>query len=127
MRAIKQRQLHDFARRRARQQIEALKNKTEFVVANVGQLDAVERGNIGVIQDVATGSQPNETTNNVHERRYARTTRAHQRDELSALNLERNATHRMNIDVAGMIRLVHVDQLDDFSVLHVDLASASTR
>ena len=127
MRAIKQRQLHVFARRCARQQIETLKNKTEFMVANVGQLVAVERGNIGVIQNVATGSRPIETTDNVHERRFSRTTRAHQRDELAALNLERNATHRMNIDVAGMIRLVHVDQLDDFSVLHVDLASASTR
>ncbi len=104
-----------------------MENKTEFVIANIGQLIAIEHGNIGVVQNVATGSWPIETTNNIHERRFSRTTRAHQRDELAALNLERNAAHRMNIDVAGMIRLVHVDQFDDFSVLHVDLASASTR
>src|SRR6266567_1656297 len=127
MRAIKQRQLDVLTGGCSRQQIEALKNETEFVVADVRQLIAVEHGNIRLVQNVATESRPIETTKNVHERRFSRTARAHQRDELAALNLERNAAHRMNIDVAGMIRLVHVDQFDDFSVLHVDLASASTR
>src|SRR6266566_5246202 len=104
MGAVKERQLDVLTGGCSRQQIEALKNETEFVVANVGQLIAIERGNIGVIQNVATRSRSIETTDNVHERRFSRTTRAHQRDELAALNLERNAAHRVNVNIAGVIR-----------------------
>ena len=118
MRAVKQRQLDVLARRGARQQIETLKNETEFVIANVGELIAIEHGNVGVVQKVTTGGRPIETTENVHQRRFAGTARAHERDEFAALDLERNAAHGVHIDIAGVIRLVNVDQFDDFAVFH---------
>jgi len=39
------------------------------------------------------------------------------------LNFERNATHRVNIHIAGAIGLMHVGQFDDFAVFHVTLAT----
>ena len=54
--AVKQRQLDVFARRSARQQIKALKNETEFAIANVGQLIAIEPGNVRVIEKVTAGA-----------------------------------------------------------------------
>ena len=122
MRAVKQWQLDILARRSARQQIETLKNETEFVIANICELIAIEHGNIGIIQNVTTGSRPIETSKNIHERRFAGTARSHQRDEFAALDLERNAAHRVNIDIAGVIRLVNVDQFDDFAVFHSSMS-----
>src|SRR5437764_1154156 len=125
MGAIEQRQLYVLARRCARQQIKALKNKTEFVVANVGQLISIQHRNIGIVQKVAPGSWPIEAAKNVHERRFAGTARAHKCEEFAALNLERNTADGMHFNVAGAIRFVDVGQLDDFTVLHVGVGGSA--
>src|SRR5437764_12006949 len=125
MGAIEQRQLYVLARRCARQQIKALKNKTEFVVANVGQLISIQHRNIGIVQKVAPGSWPIEAAKNVHERRFAGTARAHKCEEFAALNLERDPADGMHFNVAGAIRFVDVGQFDDFTVLHVGVGGSA--
>src|SRR5262249_163586 len=119
--AVKQRQLDVFASGRARQQIETLKNETEFVIANISELIAVQRRHVVVVQNIATRSWAIEATENIHQRRFTGTACAHQRDKLASLNLERNAAHRMNIDIARVIRLVDVNEFNNFAVLHGNL------
>src|SRR5262249_7743772 len=120
-RSVKQRQLDILAGRCARQQIETLKNETEFVIANVGEPIAIQFRHVGFVQNISPGCRAVETTDNVHQRRFAGATRAHERDKLAALNLKRHAADSVNIDITSVIRLVNVDQLDDFAVFHGNL------
>ena len=123
--AVQQRQLDIFESGRAGQQIEVLKDEPDLVIANVRQLIAIERGNIGFIKHVSAGCRPIETTENIHECRFAGTARAHQRDKFAALDFERDAAHRVHFHLAGAVRLVDIAQPDDRAVVHVDLNSGS--
>jgi hypothetical protein len=71
MRAVKQRELHIFPSRRARQQIKILENETEFTVSNVGQLNPIQGRNIGIIEHVSAHARSIEATKNVHESGFA--------------------------------------------------------
>ena len=52
MLAVEQRQLDIFERGGAREQVETLENETEFAVANVGQLIAVEPGDVDAVEQI---------------------------------------------------------------------------
>jgi hypothetical protein len=125
MLAVKKRQLDIFTRRCSRQQIETLKNKSDLAVANIGELVPIQTGNIGAIEKVTPGRRTVETTENIHESRLARATRAHQRDEFALLDLERDATHRPHLHLAGMIRLSHVVQVNQRAIVHIDLGGSA--
>src|SRR5207247_593487 len=55
-----------------------------------------EAGDILAVQDVAAGRGGVETAENVHEGGLPRTGGAHDRDELAALDLDRQAAERVN-------------------------------
>src|ERR1700682_3663466 len=93
MMPIKQRQLHIFTRGSAREQIETLKNKSDLAVANVGELVSIQTGNVGAIEKVTPGRRAVETTENIHEGRFAGTARAHKRDKFTLADFERDPTH----------------------------------
>jgi len=57
----------------------------------------------------------------IHERRFTGAARSHQRDKLAAVDFERDAAYSVHVDIAGMIRLVDVDQFDDFAVFHFSI------
>ena len=75
--AVNQWQLHVFSCRRARQQIEILEDEPDFAIANIGKPIAIERRNICIIQDVTARAWAVETPQNIHERGFSRTARAH--------------------------------------------------
>ena len=108
--AIKQRQLHVFPCRCARQQIEVLKNKTDLAIANVRELVSLQSGHIRSVEQVAACAWPIETADNIHQSRFAGAARAHQGDEFTALDLERNAAHRPHFHLAGAIRFMNIIQ-----------------
>ena len=117
MLAVEQRQLDILHRGGAREQIEALENETDLAVADVGQLVAIESGDVGAVEQVTAARRAVEAAEHVHQGRFARAARAHDGDELAALDLQRNAAHRMHIHLAGAVGLVDVLQLDDSGVL----------
>src|SRR5713101_6073309 len=121
--AIKQRQLHVFPCRCARQQIEVLKNKTDLAIANIRELVPLQSGHIRAVEQVSACAWPIETAENIHQSRFAGAARAHQGNKFTALDLERNAAHRAHFHLAGAIRFLHVDQSDNFTVVHVDAFS----
>src|SRR6266404_1682380 len=114
--SVKQRQLHVFARGSSREQIEALKDKSDLAVAYIGELVSIQTGNIGPIEKITPGRRPIETTKNVHESGLAGTARAHQRDEFALLDFERDTAHGAHFHLAGMIRLSHIVQVNQRAI-----------
>src|SRR5207247_1360837 len=54
-----------------------------------------------------------EAADQVHERALARARRAHHRDELAAIDVQRNAAQRLHLDVAHPVDLDQLARLDD--------------
>jgi len=79
--------------RGAGQEIEALENEAEFFVPQVGQLVAVERGDIDVVEQVEPARGPVEAAQRIHQRGFAGAAGAHQRHHLPLVELERDAAH----------------------------------
>ena len=110
---VKHRHLDVFARGRPRQQVEPLEYKADFFVAHIRERVAVERGNVNAIQPVMPARRPVQRADHVHQRAFAGAARAHDGDEFAGKNLQRNAAHRMDVHLAGVIRLVDGVELDD--------------
>src|SRR6266571_5227791 len=85
---VEHRQFDVLERRSSGQQIETLKNKTNLLVPNIGQLVAVELGDVGAVQPITPLSGPIQAADDVHESGFARTTGAHDGDKLAAGHFE---------------------------------------
>ena len=68
---IKHRHLDIFQRGRAREQIEALKDKPDFFVANVRERVAVQGGNVNAVKPVMAARRPVERADHIHQRGFA--------------------------------------------------------
>src|SRR4030095_17189415 len=118
---VEERQLDVLERRRARQEIKALENETKLAIANVGQLIAVETGNIEAIEQVAAVSWAIEATEQIHQGGFPRTTRAHKGDKLTARDFQRNAANGGHVHFTGTAGCVHVLQPNDSGTRsHID-------
>src|SRR5436190_23376005 len=109
---IQHRQLDILKGRRARKQIEALEDETDFARTNVGALVLRHLGNILAVEDVTTLRRTIETTENVHHRRLARTRGTHNRHELAFANRQRSAAQRVHLNIAHRVGLVNVLELN---------------
>src|SRR3954471_23833013 len=87
---VQHRQLDVLERRSARQQVESLKNETDFLVAYIGQFIPVELRDIYSIEEVFPGGWPVEAAERIHHGGFSRAARAHQRHKLARANLQRN-------------------------------------
>ena len=90
-----------------------MKDEAEFLVANVGQLLAVEFGHVHVVEQIASARRAVETAENVHQSGLAGTTRTHDGDEFALLDFQGDATHGVHIHFAGVVGLVNVFEFDD--------------
>src|SRR5215203_3841160 len=113
MSAVKQRKLYVFPRRGAGQEIEILKNETEFSVPDVRVRIRCELRNIRSIEEIAAMSGPVQAAQDIHDGGFTGAARAHQRDELTALHFQSNAADRVHFHFPVSIRLVHLLQADD--------------
>ena len=100
---VKQRQFDIFLRGRTRQQVETLKDKTEFLVSQFGQLFAVEIGHGDAIKEIGSGRGLVEAADGVHQRGLARTAGAHDGHELAAVDVQRDAAHGFHLNLAGLV------------------------
>src|SRR5436309_16089852 len=85
---VEQRQLDVAQRGRAWQQVEALKIKPDFLVANVRQLIMIQLGRIDSLEHVAAGGGTVQTADEVHQGRFARTAGTQNGAELGRGNLD---------------------------------------
>ena len=122
---VEHRQFDIFQSGRAREQIKALKNKPDFLIADVGQLVAIELRNVNVVEQVTALRWAVETADDVHQRGFSRTARAHERDEFTLKNFQRHAAHRLHLDFTGLVGLVNVRQFDDR--LHANISTLTCR
>src|SRR5437899_1502857 len=88
-----------------RDQVEARKDEADLAIANGREVVIVELGDIGAVEHVATGGGDVEAADDVHERRLARSARAHDGDELTAFDQQVDAPQRLNLDPAHAVGL----------------------
>src|SRR4030095_11090416 len=62
---------------------------------------------------------PVETTQNVHECGFPGTARAHERYEFAAFDFQRYAPHGGHFHLSSAIGLMHIDQPNECTVVHV--------
>jgi hypothetical protein len=67
----------------ARQQVESLKNEAEFAKPDVCQRVIVELRNIDAIERIRAARRSVEAADEIHQRRFARARRPHDRDVLA--------------------------------------------
>lgn len=124
---VEERELDVFPRGGAREQVKTLKNETELVIANVGELIALKFGNVDAIEEKSAAGRAIEAAEDVHEGRFAGSARAHEGDEFPRSNLERNAADGVHFDFTGLVSLVDVFQPNDSLCRHPRTKSGDGR
>ena len=98
---------------RARQQVERLKDKSDFAISNRRQLVIIHFCHVSPVEVVTPRGWRIETTNHVHERRFAAAARAHHRDVFVTLNLQRDAAQCVHGLFAHYVILSDVLDIND--------------
>ena len=99
-----QRQLNIFENGKGLQQLEGLENKSYFFSAQLSEAGIIQgRSSYPIQQDLA-GSGEVHGASKIEESRFSAAASADQRDELAALNVQRDAIQR--VDVFTVIRIV---------------------
>src|ERR1019366_5531420 len=82
-------------------------------IAQHGQLPAIELCHFVAIEQVGTTGRLVETPKHVHEGGLARPTRAHDRDELAALDFQSHTPNGLHLDLASVICLGEVLEMKE--------------
>ena len=96
----------------ARQQIERLKNETNFAISDVGEFIVHHRGNILAGELIMTGRRRIETTQHIHQGGFPGARRPHDREIFVAVNFEIHAPKGLNDLGAHFIELGHAFDID---------------
>ena len=120
---IDQRQLDVMQRCGAGQQIERLEYESDFFVANAGQLIVGHRADEIAVDEVLAPGRCIETSDQVHQSRFAGTRRSHDRDVLAALDLDVHAGDGVDLLVAHDVGLPEIVRPDD-DVVALELLAA---
>src|ERR1700682_1135100 len=95
-RAVKQRKLYVLERAGPRQQVELLEYEANFLVADLGELVAIQFSDIDAIQQVSPRGRLVQAAENVHERGLARSRGAHDGHEAPLADVERHTAQGMD-------------------------------
>ena len=87
---VNQWQFHVAQRIGARQQVERLENKADFLVPDPRKLVVVYLTDVDAVQFVSAGSRRVQATDEIHQGRFARTGRAHDGHVFAAANFQGN-------------------------------------
>lgn len=110
---VEHRQLDILPSRRARQQIEPLKNKPNLSVPDFGQLFPAQFGNVHAIEFESSSSRLIQTPQDVHQGRFPGAARSHYRHEFARLHRQRHIADGMNFHVAGLIHFMNAVEIED--------------
>lgn len=95
-------------RRKRRQEVEFLKNKSDSVFAQPRALGVVERGKIHPVDHHAPLRGPRQPAQQVKERGLAGTGRAHNRHKFSAFHSQRNPANCRDLNSSRHVNLGQV-------------------
>ena len=84
----------------------------EFILLSDADLSTPIEEIIDAIQQVAPGSRTIQGAQHVHQRGFARAAGPHDRHEFSGFDFQGDVAHRMHIDLAGVVDLVDLFELD---------------
>ena len=110
---VKERQLDVLDGAGSREQIEGLENEANSTAADRRQLFFFERGDIDAFEQVTATGGTIEASDDVHQSRLARTRRAHDCEELAALDAKRDVPQGLHFDFAHTVGLVQAFDLDN--------------
>src|SRR5437016_8988777 len=78
------------------QQVESLKNESDFLIADERQRPFVVLGNVDAFQQIASGTRPIQAAKNIHKRGLPAAARAHQGHKFAAMHGYTYSTKRMH-------------------------------
>src|SRR3989449_6014571 len=104
--AVLERQCDVLFDREPRHQIECLKDEADLAIADLRQTLARQRADVLAIELIAAGRGRVETTQDVHQRAFARTRRSGDRDVLAGDDPGIDAAQRLHVDPAEPIRFL---------------------
>ena len=110
---VEQRQRHVLERAGAGQKIEALEHEAQAFAAQPRAFGLAQAGDVGALKIITPAARPVETPEHRHERRLARSGRAHDGDEFAGVDREAHVLQRMHVDVADMVCPLDVLEPDD--------------
>ena len=97
----------------AGQKVEALEDEAEPLAADAGEVRLAQPRDIDALEEIVAAGRPVEAAENGHQRRFARARRAHDGDELAALDRQADAAQRFDLDVADDEGAGDILDLDD--------------
>src|SRR5712691_5552843 len=101
----KQRKLHVFENRQRVQELERLKNETDFFAAEARQSGIVERGGHNALEKQLAGSGEIHGAGEIEQRRFSATAASLEGYELTARNIQRDAVKRAHTLSIGEVVL----------------------
>src|SRR5258708_9174883 len=110
---VNQRKFHILQTCRARQQIKRLKDETDLAISNLGQFIVFHRSHIFPVEMILAGGGSVETTDHVHQGRFAATGRTHDRQILIAMDHHIDTSQCLNQHVTHPILLSDAGDLDN--------------
>ncbi len=108
--AVNQRQFHIVQRGSARQQIEGLKHEPDLLVADPRQLVIGHIADQAAVDVVLALRRSVQTTDQVHQRRFARAGRTHDGHVLATLDLDIAAGDRVDLLIAHDVSLPKIER-----------------
>ena len=96
----------------ARQQIERLEDDADVRAAVPRESVLIERAEVDAVDDDTPAAGALQTREDVQQRRLARARRAHHRDELTALHVQRQPGQRRHLRLAGRVDALEAGSLD---------------
>src|SRR5947209_8641008 len=109
---IQQRQLDVLQCRGAREQVEVLKDEAEPLIAQPRPLIDRHGSDLLASEAIAAGGGTVEAAEDIHQRRFSRAGRSDQREILARLDGERHAVQRLDLDLAEVIHLADIGELN---------------
>ncbi len=91
-----------------REEIEALEDEAEARAADAGEFRLLEPRDVDAVEEVPPAGRTIEAAQDRHQRRLARSRRAHDGDEFAALDRQADALERLHLRVADDERPRHV-------------------
>src|SRR5438093_1860783 len=107
-----ERELHVVERGRARQQIERLEHEADLFVPDPGQLVVVHLARLLAVQQVRPFGGRVEASDQIHQRRFTRPRRPHDRHVLAAIDGNRHAAQRVDLFRAHHVRLPEINRFN---------------
>ena len=105
---------HVLQRARPRKQVERLEDEADHAVAQVRALVGGGAGDLVAVQPVLAGGRVVQAAEDVHQGALPRAADAHERDQLAAVNGERDPLQHRQVNLAEVIGLVDVLESEQF-------------